>query len=346
LIQSARKLGSIPVFPIGLGCMSLSHAYGNPPSKADAGALLLRALELGITHFDTAPLYGFGANEVLIGEVLRPHRNRLTLASKAGMHGLPVDGTMKRVIDGRPETLVASCETSLKNLRTEVIDLFYLHRWDRRVPIEESVGALARLVQSGKIRQIGLSEVSAETMRRAHRIHPIAAVQSEYSILTRNPEIAVLDACRDIEASFVAFSPVARGLTADCALELQELASNDIRRALPRFSPANYSFNWQALTPFRTLAETVGCSSAQLALRWLLDRAPHIVPIPGTTKIEHLEENVGAASIHLTEASKRALDAVVDGLAIQGLRYSSATQAEIDTERWPEECDSAIAGIN
>ncbi|MDX9839557.1 MAG: aldo/keto reductase, partial [Azoarcus sp.] len=224
-----RSLGPFQVGAIGLGCMNLSHAYGVPPAPEAAEAVLLRALDLGITHFDTASLYGFGANETLVGRVLSRYRSRFTLASKCGMTG--VDG--KRVIDGRPETLKLTCEASLKRLQTDVIDLYYLHRWDKQVPIEDSVGALAELVREGKIRSIGLSEVSAETLRRAHAVHPIAAVQTEYSLWTRNPEIAVLDACRELGASFVAFSPAARGFLAN-ALTTPDAAetfdAKDIRR--------------------------------------------------------------------------------------------------------------------
>ena len=193
---STRKLGRFTVSSVGLGCMNLSHAYGKPLSEDAAGALLLRALDLGITHFDTAALYGFGANEQLIGKVLSPHRSRFTLASKGGAFGLASDSGTRRVIDGRPATLRANCEQSLRNLKTDVIDLYYLHRWDKKVPIEESVGELGKLVKEGKIGQIGLSEISADTLRRAHAVHPIAAVQSEYSVVTRNPEIRVLKRVR------------------------------------------------------------------------------------------------------------------------------------------------------
>ena len=197
--MNRRRIADLEVQAIGLGCMSLSHGYGPPPPRAQAEALLLGALDAGVDFFDTAALYGFGHNETLVGEILSPHRHRFVLASKCGLHG--VDG--KRVMDGRPETLKWSCEQSLQRLRTDHIDLFYLHRWDKtRVPVEDSVGALADLVREGKLRHIGLSEVSAATIRRAHAVHPIAAVQTEYSLWTRNPEIAVLEACREIGAAF------------------------------------------------------------------------------------------------------------------------------------------------
>ena len=199
-----RQIGPFSVSAIGLGCMNLSHAYGAPPPFEAAQALLHRALDLGITFFDTASLYGFGSNETLVGQVLAPHRAKFTLASKCGMTG--VDG--KRVIDGRPATIKRTCDESLTRLRTDVIDLYYLHRWDKQVPIEESVGAIADLVRAGKVRGIGLSEVSAATLRRAHAEHPITALQTEYSLWTRNPEIGVLNTCRELRVAFVAFSPV------------------------------------------------------------------------------------------------------------------------------------------
>lgn len=212
MIMQTRSLGPFAVSAIGLGCMNLSHAYGPPPPFEDAEKLLLTALDSGVTLFDTAALYGFSANETLVGRVLSPHRSRFTLASKCGMQGVDVnnDGKLVRVIDGRPATIQGTCEDSLRRLKTEVIDLYYLHRWDKKVPIEDSVGALAELVRQGKIRSIGLSEVSSATLRRAHAVHPITAVQTEYSLWTRNPEIALLQACQKLGIAFVAFSPVAR----------------------------------------------------------------------------------------------------------------------------------------
>ncbi|MFO1296920.1 MAG: aldo/keto reductase, partial [Rubrivivax sp.] len=203
---AARRVGPFSVFPIGLGCMNFSHAYAAPPPPEQAERVLLAALDAGVTLFDTAALYGFGANETLVGRVLKAHRSKIVLCSKGGMAGVTFpDGSMKRVIDGRPEAIRRDCEASLKRLGTEVIDLYYLHRWDklRPVPIEESVGEMARLKAEGKVRALGLSEVSAATLKRAHAVHPIAAVQTEYSLWTRNAEIAVLAACREIGAAFV-----------------------------------------------------------------------------------------------------------------------------------------------
>jgi aryl-alcohol dehydrogenase-like predicted oxidoreductase len=326
----ARHIGDLEVSAIGLGCMNVSHAYGEPPSPAAAAKLLLEALGLGVTLFDTAALYGFGANETLVGEVLAPHRDRFVLASKCGMHG--VDG--KRVIDGRPATIRASVEQSLKRLRTDRLDLLYLHRWDQQVPIEDSVGAMADLVRAGKVRHLGLSEVSAVTLRKAHAVHPIAAVQTEYSLWTRNPEIAVLQACRELGTAFVAFSPVARAFLTGTLRDVSGLAPKDIRRGMPRFEPANYAANLQLLEGYEAIAAEVGCTPAQLALAWLLARGPHIIPIPGTTKVDHLRENLGALDVSLTPALMARLDAAINRQRVQGPRYNAATQAEIDTEQF------------
>jgi aryl-alcohol dehydrogenase-like predicted oxidoreductase len=319
---------------IGLGCMNLSHAYGVPPSADDAAGLLLRALDLGVTHFDTAALYGFGANETLVGRVLAPHRHRFTLASKCGMTGVTFADGVKRVIDGRPATLKATCEAALQRLRTDVIDLYYLHRWDKTVPIEESVGALGELVREGKIRAVGLSEVSAATLRRAHAVHPIAAVQTEYSLWTRNPEIAVLDACRALGTTLVAFSPLARGFLPGTLRDVSGFDAKDIRRAMPRFAPSNYAENLALLDGVAEVAREAGCTLAQLALAWLLHRGEHVLPIPGTTSIAHLEENLGAAQVTLTPAQMRRLDTLVHRDTVRGARYNAATQTEIDTEEF------------
>lgn len=325
-----RHIGPFTVTAVGLGCMSLNHAYGIPPAPRDAERLLLGALDLGVNYFDTAALYGFGANEKLIGRVLSPHRSRLVLATKGGMAGV----LGKRVIDGRPEAIRGNCEDSLKRLRTETIDLYYLHRWDRRVPIEESIGALADLTRQGKVRAIGLSEVSAATLLRAHAVHPIAAVQSEYSLWTRNPEIASLEACRRIGASLVAFSPLARGFLTGTLRDVSALPPQDLRRAMPRFSPENYPRNLALLEEYAALAREAGCTPAQLALAWLLSRAQHIVPIPGTTRIEHLRENMGALSVRPAADVLARLDGLINQRTVSGARYTAIAQADIDTEEF------------
>lgn len=328
-----RRIGPFSVSPLGFGCMNLSHAYGVPPSPAVAEAILLRALDLGVDHFDTAALYGFGVNESLLGRVLGPHRSRFMLASKCGMTG--VDG--KRVIDGRPETLKRTCEAALKRLNTEVIDLYYLHRWDKQVPIEESVGALADLLRQGKIRSIGLSEVSAQTLRRAHAEHPISALQTEYSLWTRNPEIAVLDACRELGVAFVAFSPLARGFLAGQLRTVDapdSFDTRDIRRAMPRFQTEHFPANLRLLDGYLAIARTAGCTPAQLALAWLLARGENILAIPGTTRLAHLEENLGALDVAPSGETMASLEALINRGTVSGTRYAPAVQVEVDTEEF------------
>ena len=328
-----RFLGPFTVSAIGLGCMNICHAYGAPVSEAQAERLLLAALDAGVTHFDTAALYGFGASERLVGKVLSAHRVKFTLASKCGMQGVDVagDGKLVRVIDGRPDTLKATCEAALQRLRTDVIDLYYLHRWDKSVPVEDSVGALADLVRAGKIRAIGLSEVSAATLRRAHAVHPIAALQTEYSLWTRNPEIAVMRACRELGVSFVAFSPVARGFLCG-PLDVATFDAKDIRRTMPRFTPENHAKNQALLPPFNAIAAEVGCTPAQLAIAWLLHQGEDILPIPGTTSVDHLMDDLGAAQVRLSADVLARLDALINRHTVAGDRYSDQANREVDTE--------------
>lgn len=332
-----RKIGPFAVSAIGLGCMNLSHAYGAPPPVAQAEALLQRALDAGVTLFDTAALYGFGANESLVGRVLKAHRDRIVLCSKGGMTGQPVgpDGALQRVIDGRPESIRRDVEASLQRLGTDVIDVWYLHRWHKAVPIEDSVGAMADLQRAGKLRALGLSEVSAATLRRAHAVAPIAAVQSEYSLWSRHAEIAVLAACREIGAAYVAFSPVARGYLTGTLRDVSGFDAKDIRRAMPRFAPENYAANLALLEPYAVIAAEVGCTPAQLAMAWLLARGEHVVPIPGTVNPVHLAENLGAAGVVLSADVVARLDALFQPQAIHGHRYNAQNQAEIDTEDFP-----------
>lgn len=329
-----RALGPFQVSAIGLGCMNLSHAYGAPPPAEQAETLIHRALDLGCTLFDTAALYGFGTNETLVGRVLKSHRQRITLCSKGGMAGVNFPDGVKRVIDGRPEAIRRNCEDSLARLGTDVIDLYYLHRWDKTVPIEDSVGMLSDLVREGKVRTIGLSEVSAATLRRAHAVHPITAVQTEYSLWTRNPEIAVLDACRELGATFVAFSPLARGFLCGELRDVTSLAHNDIRRFMPRFNPETYAANLPLLDGYMAVVREVGCTPAQLALAWLLHKAPHIVPIPGTQSLAHLEDNMGASAVQLTSAQMQTLEALINAQTVQGPRYNPQNEVEVDTENF------------
>jgi aryl-alcohol dehydrogenase-like predicted oxidoreductase len=330
-----RQLGPFTVSAIGLGCMNLSHAYGTPPSAEQGERVLLSALDAGVTLFDTAALYGFGANETLVGRVLKPHRARFTLCSKGGMAGVAGDdGVVRRVIDGRPETLRKNCEDSLRRLQTDVIDLYYLHRWDKKVPIEDSMGALSRLVEEGKVRTLGLSEVSAQTLRKAHAVHPITAVQTEYSLWTRNPEIAVLDACRELGVAFVAFSPVGRGFLCDTLHDVGQLDPKDIRKTMPRFDPANYAANLKLMPGYQALAQEAGCTPAQLALAWLLHKGSDIIPIPGTTSVEHLREDLAAADVKLSPELIARVEAHINQQTVHGNRYPAQGRSEVDTEEF------------
>jgi aryl-alcohol dehydrogenase-like predicted oxidoreductase len=313
--------------------MNLSHAYGAPVSAQQGERVLLAAFDQGVNFFDTAALYGFGANETLVGKVMKPHRQKFTLASKCGMQGVEQsDGSKVRVIDGRPETIKKTCEDSLRRLQTDVIDLYYLHRWDKKVPIEDSVGALSDLVRQGKIQTLGLSEVSASTLRKAHAVHPIAAVQTEYSLWTRNPEIAVLQACRELGAAFVAFSPVARGFLCGAPLDIASFEPKDIRRGMPRFTPENFAANLKLLPAYHALAQEAGCSPSQLALAWLLHQGEHIIPIPGTTSVDHLLDDLAAVDVKLDAHLLARLDALINQNTVAGNRYSAQSNSEVDTE--------------
>lgn len=323
-----RKLGPFTVSSIGLGCMSLSHGYGGRPSRADAEALLNKALDVGYTLLDTATVYGSGANESLIGETLKGRRGEFTLASKCALY--IADG--KRVIDGRPQAVREALDASLKRLQTDVIDLYYLHRLDPNTPVEDSVGELALAVQAGKIRGIGLSEMSAATLRRAHAVHPIMAMQTEYSLWTRNPEIAVLDACRELGVAFVAFSPVARGFLS--ATPPQALEPGDIRASMPRFLGETYVANLKLLEPLSALAGEVGCSTAQLAIAWVLAQGEHIIALPGTTKIAHMMQNAEAAVLDVDPSVLGRAGEIINRNTVHGPRYNAANQMDIDTEEF------------
>lgn len=315
---------------LGLGCMSLSHAYGIPPSPEEGLAVLRAALEEGVGMLDTATLYGGGRNEELVGRALAAlgsaRRDEVVLASKGGM-ALP-DGV--KTIDGRPETLRAQVDASLRRLGVEHIDLYYLHRWDRGVPIGESVGALAELVAAGKIGAIGLSEVSVARLREALEVAPIAAVQNEYSLWSRNAELGMLDETHRQGVAFVAFSPVARGFLADAVGDPEEFAPKDIRRAMPRFQPPFWAANAALLPAWRALAAEAGCTPAQLALTWLIARG--VVPIPGTTSVAHLRENQAALSLVVDAGLLARAGELIDTRTVAGPRYGAAQSAEVDAE--------------
>ncbi|WP_432695738.1 aldo/keto reductase [Marinobacterium sp. YM272] len=317
---------------IGLGCMNLSHAYGTPVAEDEAINALHAAFDMGYRHFDTATLYGGGKNETLVGKALKEKRQSFFLASKCGMEISQETG--KKEINGRPETIKRQCEASLRRLQTETIDLYYLHRLDPNVAIEESVGALSDLVREGKIGAIGLSEVSATTLARAQQEHPIAALQTEYSLWSRNPEIAVLEHCRNTGTAFVAFSPLARGFLTNSLRDVSTLEAKDIRNNMPRFNADNYAENLKLLDEYIQIAETAGCTPAQLALAWVQAQGDFIVPIPGTRFASHMEENLAADTVSLDAATLDRLNALINQSTVHGPRYSEAQQKEIDTEQF------------
>ena len=337
-----RQVGPFAVNPIGLGCMSLAEIYGYKPDEADAERLLHRALDVGYDFLDTAAVYGHGLSETLIGRALKQRRSEFTLASKCGFRADPGAAPGARGIDGSPEAIRQTLDLSLQRLGFDHIDLYYLHRPDPQTPIEDSVGALADAVKAGKIGSIGLSEVSAAQLRRAHAVHPIAALQTEYSLWTRNPEIAVLDACRELGTTFVAFSPVGRGFLTG-TFPGQTLAPGDFRSMIPRFQEPNYSRNLTLLERFTELAAEAGCSPAQLAIAWLLHRDPDLVTIPGTARIAHLEENMAAGDVRLSADQMTALDALLNERTVAGERYSAAMQASVTTEQFAQAEGAASA---
>jgi aryl-alcohol dehydrogenase-like predicted oxidoreductase len=327
-----RRIGPFTVSAIGLGCMNLSHAYGVAPSADEGAKLLNHALDQGVTLLDTAALYGGGGNERLLGSAVMHRRSEFTLASKCVLD--MIDG--KRALDGSPAAIARTLDGALGRLGTDHIDLYYLHRLDAAVPIEDSVGALVRAREAGKIGAIGLSEMSAATIRRAQAVHPVAAVQTEYSPWVRNAEVAVLDACRELGIGFVAFSPVGRGFLAG-AVAGEDYVEGDIRRAMPRFTGANLVHNLGLFERFAAIADDAGVTPAQLALGWVLSRDEIIVPIPGTRSIAHLDEDLVAASLDFAPESLAAVDALFAPGAVAGPRYPQAMQAQIDTELLPEE---------
>jgi aryl-alcohol dehydrogenase-like predicted oxidoreductase len=316
-----RKIGGIlAVSEIGLGCMGMSEFYG-PTDDAQSLATLERALELGVTHYDTADMYGSGHNETLLARFLTGKRDRVTIATKFGIVRQP--GEYARRVDTSPAYVAQACDASLKRLGVETIDLYYAHRLNPDIPVEETVGAMADLVKAGKVRALGLSEVSAATLRRAHAVHTIAAVQSEYSLWTRDMEASVLPTCRELGISLVAYAPLGRGMLTGAVSSPDQFAENDFRRIAPRFAEENFDRNLALVEQVKALAAKKGCTAGQVALAWLLTQGPDILPIPGTKRIKYLEENVGAAAVTLTEAEVKALsDALPPGVAA-GDRYTA-----------------------
>jgi len=318
-----RKLGATgeSLSATGLGCMGMNFAYGTTDDK-ESIATLEKALDLGINFWDTADVYGNGTNEELVAKVLANNRNKVFIATKFGFRikeGSAGPGNM--YVDGSPAWMKKAVELSLKRLQTDVIDLYYLHRVDPAVPVEESVGAMAQLVKEGKVRFLGLSEVSAATLRKAHAIHPIAALQSEYSVLTRDPEGSILATARELGTSLVAFSPLSRGLITN-TIPIDQLPASDFRSSLPRYQGVHASNNVQLAKRFAAIAADKGCTPAQLAIAWVLAQGEDIIPIPGTKKRKYLEENAAAADLVLHAADLAAIDALVAEFPDVGERYA------------------------
>lgn len=319
--MKTRKLGTqgLEVSGLGLGCMGLSWAYGPAAEEKDAIALLRHAVDRGVTFFDTAEVYGPFTNEELVGRGLAPVREKVRIATK---FGFKLDGTTRLGVDSRPEHIKAVADASLKRLGIEVIDLFYQHRVDPDVPIEDVAGAVGDLVKAGKVRWFGLSEASAATIRKAHAVHPVSALQSEYSLWTRDPEKEVLPTVRELGIGFVPYSPLGRGFLTGTISSTESLDANDFRRIQPRFAGEAFAKNLGLVETLRGLAKDKGATPAQLALAWLLAQGPDIVPIPGTTKISRLDENLGAVDITLSASDLAAISAAVPETEVAGARYN------------------------
>lgn len=318
--MKTRKLGADgpDVSAIGLGCMGMSDFYG-PAEEARSIEVIHRALDLGVDFFDTADMYGVGRNEQLVGRALRDRRDRAVIATKFGNVRAP-DGTFLR-IDGSPAYVRQACEASLRRLGVDVIDLYYQHRVDPQVPIEETVGAMADLVREGKVRYLGLSEAAPDTIRRAHAVHPISALQTEYSLWSREAEDELLPLCRELGITYVAYAPLGRGFLTGAIRRIDDLAPDDWRRSNPRFQGENFRRNLALVDAVQEMARAKGCTPAQLALAWVLARHDHIVPIPGTRRIDRLEENVGTLDVTLTQEDLDRLDAIAPVGVAAGTRY-------------------------
>ena len=325
-----KPLGSMGLMAseLGLGCMGMSEFYGQ---KDDLHSLatLQRAYELGVTFWDTADMYGPYLNEELLSRALKGIRQHITLATKFGITRNSPDAT-SRGLNGRAAYVFSSCEGSLKRLEVETIDLYYLHRVDPDTPIEETIGAMAELVKQGKVRGIGLSEASVETLKKAHAIHPISAVQTEYTLWSREPENGMLDTCRELGIAFVAYSPLGRGFLTGQITRFEDLAENDWRRTAPRFMGENFEKNLALVQKVKHLAAEKKCTPAQLALAWVMAKGDHIFPIPGTKKISYLEENIGALEVSLSKEELQNIDAVISPEMVAGTRYTEAGMKSVN----------------
>jgi len=325
-----RTLGSpgLEVSAIGLGCMGMSFGYGPPQDEGEMISLIHRAVDLGVTLFDTAEVYGPFVNEELVGKALAPYRGRVAIATKFGF-GIDADGKQAG-LNSRPQHVKEVAEASLRRLGVDSIDLFYQHRVDPAVPIEEVAGAVKDLIREGKVRRFGLSEAGVKTIRRAHAVQPVTALQSEYSLWWREPEAEIFPVLEELGIGFVPFSPLGRGFLTGAIDEHTSFASGDFRSSVPRFAPEARKANRALVDRLAAIAERKGATPAQIALSWILARKPWIVPIPGTTKLHRLEENVAAASVELSADDLRDIESAASRIQVQGARYSEAAQRMID----------------